>query len=126
VPLTSVTHLALVLPLRSLQLFGGKLESTSLEPISGRLDPRRNLYDSFSTSMLTTFVVISVEDWNDYMVVTKRAVGGWVSVYYVVLIIVGNYLVLNLVVAVVISGYVDASEQQLKCVPLSPSPTAAA
>ena len=74
--------------------------------------PSRNLFDSFSASMVTSFVVVSLEDWNDYYVVTSAAVGKWCYLYYFALLVIGNYLVLNLVVAVVIGGYVDSAEQQ--------------
>ena len=100
-----------------MQLFGGKLAPSADAPdLSERLASlaARNLYDSFANAMVTVFVVISVEDWNDYWVVTHRAVGPWSAAYYILLLLIGNYLVLNLVVAVVIGGYVSAAEQQEK------------
>ena len=45
------------------------------------------------------------QDWNDYYVVTAQGVGSWCGAYYLALIVCGNYLVLNLVVAVVIVGH---------------------
>ena len=134
--MASLQYLFLVLVLTlfvfaalGMQLFGGKLQSggaggsaTALTPmhLSGRDAsrdaslPTRNLFDSFSNSMITAFVVVSLEDWNDYFVVTSSAVGRWSLFYYLALLIIGNYLVLNLVVAVVIGGYVDAAEHQAR------------
>ena len=99
-------------PRHRVQLFGGKFDAVTADEFAGALDPSRNLYDSFVNAMVTTFVIVTIEDWNDYWVLTSRAVGPWCTAYFLILLIIGNYLVLNLVVAVVIGGYVDAAEQQ--------------
>ena len=48
------------------------------------------LFDSFPHAMISAFVIVAIEDWNDYYVVTSSAVGRWCAAYYVVLVIVGN------------------------------------
>jgi uncharacterized protein (UPF0333 family) len=138
VAMASLRYLFLVLVLvlfvfaiLGMQLFGGKLLNSrgasagsevaqmtqmimmqSAGRDRGNSLPSRNLFDSFTASMVTSFVVVSLEDWNDYYVVTSASVGNWCYLYYFALLVIGNYLVLNLVVAVVIGGYVDSAEQQ--------------
>ena len=102
-----------------MQLFGQQLTALADEAGGGptdysKLDLSRNIFGNFSNAMVTAFVIVSVENWNSYYSLTQEAVGGWCASYYIMLLIVGNYLVLNLVVAIVIGGYVDAAEQQEK------------
>jgi hypothetical protein len=108
--------LLFVFAVMGMQLFGGKIH-TSVQlghvPIDPSL-PTRNLFDSFVNAMVTAFAIVSVEDWNEYYKVTEHHIGPWSAVYFVLLLIIGNYLLFNLVVAVVIQGYTDAAEAQHK------------
>ena len=67
--------------------------------------PPRTNFDSIADSMLTVFVVISGENWNDVWADTAAAVGMWSAPYFVLLVVVGNYIVLNLFVAILLGGF---------------------
>ena len=70
--------------------------------------PRTN-FDSISKAMTTVFVVVSGENWNDVWADTKAAVGSWVAPYFILLVVMGNFVVLNLFVAILFDGF---SKQQ--------------
>ena len=57
--------------------------------------------------MLTVFVIISGENWNDVWSDTERAVGAQCAPFFVALVVLGNYVVLNLFVAILLGGCVQ-------------------
>ena len=95
-----------VYALLGMQMFGGRLHASDA----------RDLYDSIEHAMLTVFIAVTGEQWNDQWMRVKAALGLWTGVYYVVLVYVGDYIILNLVVAIVIRevGKADAYIRMLK------------
>ena len=89
-----------IFALLGMTLFGGKFT-----PASGFDAPPRTNFDSIQDAMLTVFVVISGENWNDVYASTSAAVGQWCAPYFVLLVIVGNFVVLNLFVAILLGGF---------------------
>ena len=73
--------------------------------------PRTN-FDSIVESMLTVFVVVSGEDWNDVWADTKAAVGNWTAPYFILLVVMGNYVVLNLFVAILFEGFTKQQKEE--------------
>ena len=71
------------------QLFGGKL---------GNPAPRFN-YDTLLWSFVTTFQVLTGENWNEVMYLCIRHVGWPAVTYFVSEVIIGTYVVLNLFLA---------------------------
>lgn len=55
--------------------------------------------------MLTVFVIISGENWNDVWSATEQAVGPGCAPFFILLVVVGNYVVLNLFVAILLGGF---------------------
>ena len=80
-----------------LQLFGG----TYSPAVFGGEIPRTN-YDSIINALLTVFVCMSGENWNDVWAESAHALGSWTAVYYVVLVFISNFVLLNLLIAVVL------------------------
>ena len=64
----------------------------------------RSHYDDLGTALMTTFQILTGEDWNKIMYNGMRASGNWVSVYFVLYYAVGNYTILNLFIAVLLSS----------------------
>ena len=75
----------------------------------------RDLYDSIEHAMISVFIAVTGEQWNEQWMETYRVLGLWTGVYYVVLVMVGDYIILNLVVAIVIRevGKADAYIREL-------------
>ena len=89
-----------IFALLGMSLFGDKFTEER-----GFAEPPRTNFDSIVDSMLTVFVVISGENWNDVWADTASAVGPWCGVYFVLLVTIGNYVVLNLFVAILLGGF---------------------
>ncbi|KAH9503819.1 Voltage-dependent calcium channel type D subunit alpha-1 [Bulinus truncatus] len=96
-----------IFALLGMQLFGGKFNFEDAEK------PRSN-FDAFWPSLLTVFQILTGEDWNVVMYDGIRAYDGvkfpgvLVCLYFVVLFIVGNYILLNVFLAIAVDNLADA------------------
>jgi len=75
--------------------------------------PRLN-FDDFWISLVTTFQLLSLANWND---VRQDAIAGTndaFNLYFFILIIVGNWMLLNLFIAILVQGFAEqrADQQQ--------------
>eukprot|EP01062_Namystynia_karyoxenos_P002769 TRINITY_DN1097_c0_g2_i1.p1 TRINITY_DN1097_c0_g2~~TRINITY_DN1097_c0_g2_i1.p1 ORF type:complete len:2446 (+),score=704.96 TRINITY_DN1097_c0_g2_i1:141-7478(+) len=75
--------------------------------------PRAN-FDNVGTGMLTMFQILTGEDWNQIMYNGMRATGPAVSIFFVTYFFVGNYLMLNLFVAIFLSQASQATQDAEK------------
>lgn len=97
-----------IFALLGMQVFGGKFNGLEEEE-----KPRAN-FDSFSQAMLTVFQILTGEDWNEVMYVGINAFGGVESlgiiacVYFLILFITGNYILLNVFLAIAVDNLADA------------------
>uniref|UniRef100_A0A1I8MJ21 Ion transport domain-containing protein n=1 Tax=Musca domestica TaxID=7370 RepID=A0A1I8MJ21_MUSDO len=94
--------------LLGMQVFGGRF---TFKPEEEK--PRSN-FDSFYQSLLTVFQILTGEDWNVVMYDGIRAYGGVFSfgivacIYYIILFICGNYILLNVFLAIAVDNLADA------------------
>ncbi|XP_043279830.1 muscle calcium channel subunit alpha-1 isoform X5 [Venturia canescens] len=97
-----------IFALLGMQVFGGKFNFDDLQ------DKSRSNFDSFWQSLLTVFQILTGEDWNAVMYVGIRAYGGVAShgilacVYFIILFICGNYILLNVFLAIAVDNLADA------------------
>ncbi|CRL08236.1 CLUMA_CG021010, isoform B [Clunio marinus] len=97
-----------IFALLGMQVFGGKF---NFEPTEQK--PRSN-FDSFWQSLLTVFQILTGEDWNVVMYDGIRAYGGVASlgvlacIYFIILFICGNYILLNVFLAIAVDNLADA------------------
>uniref|UniRef100_A0A915B5P9 Voltage-dependent L-type calcium channel subunit alpha n=1 Tax=Parascaris univalens TaxID=6257 RepID=A0A915B5P9_PARUN len=97
-----------IFALLGMQVFGGKFNFNPMNP-----KPRAN-FDTFIQALLTVFQILTGEDWNTVMyngIASFGGVGSWgvlVSVYYIVLFICGNYILLNVFLAIAVDNLADA------------------
>jgi len=81
--------------------------------------PRGN-YDSFLIAFYTVFQVLTTENWNSVLYDSMRNedIGYYVPViYYVSWIFVGNFILLNLFLAILLDGFLsedDGDEEDLE------------
>lgn len=98
----------MIFALLGMQLFGGKFNFNDTE------DKPRSNFDTFWQSLLTVFQILTGEDWNEVMYNGIEAYGGVSSfgviicIYYVVLFICGNYILLNVFLAIAVDNLADA------------------
>ncbi|XP_011637593.1 voltage-dependent calcium channel type D subunit alpha-1 [Pogonomyrmex barbatus] len=97
-----------IFALLGMQVFGGKFNFSDSE------EKTRHNFDSFWQSLLTVFQILTGEDWNAVMYVGIRAYGGVASigvlacVYFIILFICGNYILLNVFLAIAVDNLADA------------------
>ncbi|PFX33508.1 Voltage-dependent calcium channel type A subunit alpha-1 [Stylophora pistillata] len=96
-----------IFALLGMQLFGGKF--------SERLEAPRTNFDNFLKAMLAVFQIMTGEDWNTVMNDGIVASGGphniWgilSSLYFVSLVILGNYTLLNVFLAIAVDNLANA------------------
>eukprot|EP00966_Prymnesium_polylepis_P296018 6837160-Prymnesium_polylepis.1 len=79
------------------ELLGGKLGSPD-ESLT------RHHFDSFVPAMITTFVLISGK-WYDPLVVALTNVGWGAAVFYLIVVVIGCYFIMNLFIAVLLQVF---------------------
>lgn len=96
-----------IFALLGMQVFGGKFN----RPYTDK--PRSN-FDTFWQALLTVFQILTGEDWNVVMYDGIRAFGGVGSfggvacIYFIILFICGNYILLNVFLAIAVDNLADA------------------
>lgn len=66
--------------------------------------PRSN-FDSLHFSFITVFQLITGENWNEVMKTGVTRVGWWTVVYFVMVYVLGNFMVLNLFLATLMESF---------------------
>ncbi|XP_041111363.1 voltage-dependent L-type calcium channel subunit alpha-1C-like isoform X2 [Polyodon spathula] len=95
----------IIFSLLGMQLFGGKFNFD---------ETRRSTFDNFPQSLLTVFQILTGEDWNSVMYNGIMAYGGpsfpgmLVCIYFIILFICGNYILLNVFLAIAVDNLADA------------------
>ncbi|XP_057213136.1 voltage-dependent L-type calcium channel subunit alpha-1D isoform X3 [Triplophysa rosa] len=97
----------IIFSLLGMQLFGGKFNFD--ETVT-----KRSTFDNFPQALLTVFQILTGEDWNAVMYDGIMAYGGpsssgmLVSIYFIILFICGNYILLNVFLAIAVDNLADA------------------
>merc|ERR1719424_1545156 len=85
-------------------------------------EPSRYSFDDFGTALLAIFVVLSGENWNEIMFDSHRV--SWDSnakddlplpyamMYFILLFVIGNLLLFNLFIAILLSNFDDDEEEE--------------
>ena len=71
-----------------------------------------NSFDNVWLALITIFQCISLEGWVDVMYMLQDATNQWVWVYFVPLVVVGGFFVVNLFLAVIFDSFFDATSGQ--------------
>ena len=88
-----------IFALLGMQLFGGKMCG-----LDDGDTPRHN-FDTLLWALVTVFQVLTGEDWNAVMYDGMAANGSWSALYFVLLLVIGNFLVLNLFIAILLTNF---------------------
>ncbi|XP_013174778.1 PREDICTED: muscle calcium channel subunit alpha-1-like isoform X5 [Papilio xuthus] len=98
----------MIFALLGMQVFGGKFNYDPVE------EKDRHNFDCFWQALLTVFQILTGEDWNAVMYEGIKAYGGVGSVgilaciYFIILFICGNYILLNVFLAIAVDNLADA------------------
>lgn len=68
--------------------------------------PRKN-FDTFNNAITTSFVVLSLENWNDVMYSAMSSGTNFIinAFYYISWIFIGKYMLLNLFLAIMLDSF---------------------
>ncbi|EDV27710.1 uncharacterized protein TRIADDRAFT_21513, partial [Trichoplax adhaerens] len=76
----------------------------------------RKNFDSLLWAFVTVFQILTQEDWNVVMYDGMLARGKWAAIYFLALVTLGNYVLLNLLVAILVNGFQE-QEKDLQGIP---------
>ncbi|XP_018432281.1 PREDICTED: voltage-dependent L-type calcium channel subunit alpha-1S [Nanorana parkeri] len=97
----------IIFALLGMQMFGGKFDFEDIEI-------RRSTFDTFPQSLITVFQILTGEDWNTVMYNGIMAYGGpsfpgmSVCIYFIILFVCGNYILLNVFLAIAVDNLAEA------------------
>ncbi|XP_078274277.1 voltage-dependent T-type calcium channel subunit alpha-1H isoform X1 [Rhinoraja longicauda] len=85
-----------------MHLFGCKF---SLQTKTGDTIPDRKNFDSLLWAIVTVFQILTQEDWNVVLYNGMASTSPWAALYFVALMTFGNYVLFNLLVAILVEGF---------------------
>ncbi|XP_063223249.1 voltage-dependent calcium channel type A subunit alpha-1 [Bacillus rossius redtenbacheri] len=97
----------LIFALLGMQLFGGQFNFEEETPPTN--------FNTFPIALLTVFQILTGEDWNEVMYQGIRSQGGnssgmIYSLYFIILVLFGNYTLLNVFLAIAVDNLANAQE----------------
>ncbi|UJR27700.1 hypothetical protein I4U23_008977 [Adineta vaga] len=98
----------LIFALLGMQLFGGEFSFEQETPLQN--------FNKFATALITVFQILTGEDWNEIMYNGIRSQGGAngkgmiYSLYFIILVLFGNYTLLNVFLAIAVDNLANAHE----------------
>ncbi|XP_072560812.1 voltage-dependent T-type calcium channel subunit alpha-1H isoform X3 [Paramormyrops kingsleyae] len=85
-----------------MHLFGCKF---SQRTENGDTIPDRKNFDSLLWAIVTVFQILTQEDWNVVLYNGMASTSPWAALYFVALMTFGNYVLFNLLVAILVEGF---------------------
>uniref|UniRef100_A0A8C6Y9N8 Calcium voltage-gated channel subunit alpha1 H n=1 Tax=Naja naja TaxID=35670 RepID=A0A8C6Y9N8_NAJNA len=85
-----------------MHLFGCKF---GLRTETGDTMPDRKNFDSLLWAIVTVFQILTQEDWNVVLYNGMASTSSWAALYFVALMTFGNYVLFNLLVAILVEGF---------------------
>ena len=112
--MSSFIYLALLLllfifiySLMGMQLYGGQFKNWEEEK------PRAN-FDTFPVAFMTVFQLLTMENWNSILYTTMSESGWSAGIYLISWIFIGNFVLLNLFLAILLDSFVEEDEEEKK------------
>ncbi|KAM5179969.1 voltage-dependent L-type calcium channel subunit alpha-1S [Mantella aurantiaca] len=97
----------IIFALLGMQMFGGRFDFEDTEI-------RRSTFDNFPQALITVFQILTGEDWTTVMYNGIMAYGGptlpgmLVCIYFIFLFVCGNYILLNVFLAIAVDNLAEA------------------
>ncbi|CAF0900785.1 unnamed protein product [Rotaria sordida] len=98
----------LIFALLGMQLFGGEFNFDDGTPLQN--------FNKFATALITVFQILTGEDWNEIMyngIISQDGPNGKgmiYSLYFIILVLFGNYTLLNVFLAIAVDNLANAHE----------------
>ncbi|GMT06678.1 hypothetical protein PENTCL1PPCAC_28852, partial [Pristionchus entomophagus] len=99
-----------------MNLFGCKFCKEELNPFLP-LAPvqkkcERKNFDTLLWALITVFQILTQEDWNMVLFNGMSQTTPWAALYFVALMTFGNYVLFNLLVAILVEGFQESKEEE--------------
>uniref|UniRef100_A0A0N5BYR3 Ion_trans domain-containing protein n=1 Tax=Strongyloides papillosus TaxID=174720 RepID=A0A0N5BYR3_STREA len=72
----------------------------------------RKNFDSLLWALITVFQILTQEDWNMVLFNGMAQTTPWAALYFVALMTFGNYVLFNLLVAILVEGFQESKEEE--------------
>ncbi|XP_034543706.1 voltage-dependent T-type calcium channel subunit alpha-1I [Notolabrus celidotus] len=95
-----------------MHIFGCKF---SLKTETGDTVPDRKNFDSLLWAIVTVFQILTQEDWNAVLYNGMAATSPVAALYFVALMTFGNYVLFNLLVAILVEGFQAEGDANRSC-----------
>ena len=93
--------------LLGMQMFGGRFDFSEGTP--------RQNFDSFNNAFLSVYQVLTVENWQSLLYASMRAqTPALVAIFYVTWLFIGNYVLLNLFLALMLDAFAGVEDEEAK------------
>uniref|UniRef100_A0A8C7BH88 Calcium voltage-gated channel subunit alpha1 H n=1 Tax=Neovison vison TaxID=452646 RepID=A0A8C7BH88_NEOVI len=109
-----LTLFIFIFSILGMHLFGCKF---SLTTDTGDTVPDRKNFDSLLWAIVTVFQILTQEDWNVVLYNGMASTSSWAALYFVALMTFGNYVLFNLLVAILVEGFQAEVRGSGPCIP---------
>merc|ERR1719216_655128 len=100
---SDVTYL-MVVPCIFIFMFGTLGVSLFAEAFKDNPDDApRESFESIGDSMLNVFRIVTGDDWNEFMFLFTPVIGEWAAVYWIAIVIFGDWIFMNLFIAILLN-----------------------
>ncbi|CAG7816552.1 unnamed protein product, partial [Allacma fusca] len=87
-------------------IFGGKFcKEICCNPYEQTCECDRKNFNTLLWATITVFQILTQEDWNVVLFNGMRNTSPWAALYFVALMTFGNYVLFNLLVAILVEGF---------------------
>ncbi|XP_018494325.1 voltage-dependent T-type calcium channel subunit alpha-1H [Galendromus occidentalis] len=93
-----------------MNLFGGKF--CTVDALTGQRICDRKNFDTLLWALVTVFQILTQEDWNIVLFNGMEKTSPWAALYFVALMTFGNYVLFNLLVAILVEGFAAEGERK--------------
>ncbi|OZC10594.1 hypothetical protein X798_02343 [Onchocerca flexuosa] len=95
-----------------MNLFGCKFCKNPVNALDQTKKCERKNFDSLLWALVTVFQILTQEDWNVVLFNGMARTTPWAALYFVALMTFGNYVLFNLLVAILVEGFQESKEEE--------------
>ncbi|KAL3983186.1 Ion transport family protein [Acanthocheilonema viteae] len=95
-----------------MNLFGCKFCKNPATAMDQTKKCERKNFDSLLWALVTVFQILTQEDWNVVLFNGMARTTPWAALYFVALMTFGNYVLFNLLVAILVEGFQESKEEE--------------
>jgi len=101
-----------VFALLGMQMFAGRLvfdEDMKFYPVNGKIS--RENFDNLLSALITVFQILVGDNWNTVMYKAYLAVAPTAVIYFIIVVLIGKIILLNLFLAILLGNFEQESLQ---------------